>query len=80
MKSYYSLPTREGGSLKRLESLVRKLQRNLEQFEKYDSITQEQLSDGVIERVVEEPQGNAYYIPHKPVMANAERQMPKLRR
>ena len=71
MKSYYSLPTSEGGSLKRLESFVRKLQRNLEQFKKYD-ITQEQLSDGVIERV-EEPQRNAYYIHHKPVIkTNAE--------
>ncbi len=44
------LPNNERNSLKRLGSLTRKLQReNL--MEKYDSIIQEQLAEGVIERV-----------------------------
>jgi hypothetical protein len=44
------LPNNERNSLKRLGSLIKKLQReNL--MEKYDSIIQEQLAEGVIERV-----------------------------
>ena len=44
------LPNNERGSLKRLGSLTKRLQReNL--MEKYDGIIQEQLAEGVIERV-----------------------------
>lgn len=63
-----TLPTNERGSIKRLDSLVKKLVREPEQFEKYDNIIQEQLNEGIVERAVEEPQGREYYIPHKSVI------------
>ena len=36
-------------------------------IEKYDEIIQEQLKEGIVERVVEEPNERVFYIPHKPV-------------
>ena len=38
------------------------------QFDKYDAIIQDQLTEGVVERAVDEPQGREFYIPHKPVI------------
>ena len=43
-----TLPTNEAGSKRRLEQLVRKLERN-GQYEEYDSIIQEQLKEGIVE-------------------------------
>ena len=63
-----SLPTNESGSLKRLDSLVKKLGRDPELLEKYDKIIQEQLAEGIVERVVETPKDREFYIPHKPVI------------
>ena len=63
-----SLPTNESGSLKRLDSLVKKLGRDPELLEKYDNIIQEQLDEGIVERVVETPKDREFYIPHKPVI------------
>ena len=63
-----SLPTNESGSLKRLDSLVKKLGRDPELLEKYDNIIQEQLAEGIVERVVETPKDREFYIPHKPVI------------
>ena len=63
-----SLPTNERGSLKRLNSLVRKLEKDPELLEKYDNIIQEQLAEGIIERVVENPKNREFYIPHKAVI------------
>ena len=51
----------------RLEGLVRKLQREPDMIDKYDEITQEQLKEGIVERVVEEPNETVLYILHKPV-------------
>ena len=34
---------------------------------KYDEIIQEQLSEGIVERVVDEPSERVFYIPHKSV-------------
>ena len=36
-------------------------------IDKYDEIIQEQLKEGIVERVVEEPNERVFYIPHKPV-------------
>ena len=51
------LPTNERGSLKRLESLIKKLERDPVQLDKYDAIIQEQLTEGIVERAVDEQQG-----------------------
>ena len=37
-------------------------------LEKYDEIIQEQLAEGIIEKVTDEPKGKEFYIPHKPVI------------
>ena len=37
-------------------------------LEKYDEIIQEQLAEGIIEKVTDEPKGKKFYIPHKPVI------------
>ena len=35
---------------------------------KYNEIIQEQLAEGIIEKVTDEPKGKKFYIPHKPVI------------
>ena len=65
------LLTNEQGSIKRLESLVRKLQREPGMIDKYDEIIQEQLTEGIVERVADEPNERTFYIPHKPVRKEA---------
>lgn len=67
-----TLPTNETGSKRRLEQLVRKLERN-GQYEEYDCIIQEQLQQGIVEPAPDIPTGKEYYIPHKGVVReNAE--------
>ena len=46
---------------------MNKLQREPGMIDKYDEIIQEQLTEGIVERVVGEPNGREFYIPHKPV-------------
>ena len=65
------LLTNEQGSIKRLESLVRKLQREPGMIDKYDENIQEQLTEGIVERVANEPNERTFYIPHKPVRKEA---------
>eukprot|EP00794_Sanderia_malayensis_P018534 gene18534-biopygen15616 len=62
------LQTNKAGTIVRLENLVPRLQRNSELIKWYDGITQEQLSEGIIEKATDEPQGREFYIPHKPVI------------
>ena len=62
------LPDNQRGSLRRLQNLARKLEKQLGMLEKYDAIIQDQLSQGIVERVYSEPQGKAFYIPHKAVV------------
>ena len=59
--------TKKHGSIARLEGPVRKLQREPGMSDKYDEIIQGQLKEGIIERVVEEPNERVFYISHKPV-------------
>lgn len=70
--NHLTLPTNEAGSKRRLEQLIRKLKRN-GQYEKYDSIIQEQLQEGVVEAAPDSANGKEFYIPHKGVIReNAE--------
>ena len=41
-------------------------------LEKYDEIIEEQLAEGIIEKVTDEPKGKEFYIPHKPVIRESE--------
>ena len=62
-----SLPSNEKGSLRRLNTLVHKLERsNL--LSSYDEIIQDQLAKGVVERATEPAAGVKFYLPHKAVV------------
>ena len=62
------LPNNKHGSLKQLENLVRKLEKQPGMLQKYDGVIQDQLSQGIVERVYSEPEGKEFYIPHKAVI------------
>ena len=62
------LPSNKCGSLKRLDSLVKKLEKQPNMLRNYDAIIQDQMSQGIVERVQEEPEGKEFYIPHKAVV------------
>ena len=51
------LPDNQHGSLRRLQNLARKLEKQPSMLEKYDAIIQDQLSEGIVERVHSERQG-----------------------
>ena len=48
--------------------IVRKLEKQPDMLQNYDAIIQDQLSQGIVERVEEEPNGKEFYIPHKPMV------------
>ena len=61
--------------------MLRNLQRNQELFESYDQVIQEQLAEGVVEKVnVEVNCGQReFYLPHKTVIrGNAESTKPRI--
>ena len=62
------IPNNKQGSLKRLENLGKKLQRELNLLAGYDSVIQDQLVTGIVERVTSEPVGGEFYIPYKPIV------------
>ena len=62
------LQSNEHGSLRRLENLTKKLQRESDFLAQYDQIIQDQLETVIVERVTSEPVGREFYIPHKPVI------------
>ncbi|XP_068739951.1 uncharacterized protein [Montipora capricornis] len=62
------LPNNKPGSLKRLENLVKKLEKQPGMLEKYDEIIRDQLAQGIVESAEGEPEGKEFYIPHKPVV------------
>ena len=62
------LPNNKEGSLGRLNSLVKRLQKDPELFEKYDEIIKDQLTEGIVEKAPSEANGKELYIPHKPVV------------
>ena len=61
------LPTNKQGSIRRLSSLTRKLQR-INLTDEYDAIIREQLQNNVVEVAPEEIVGKEFYIPHKAVI------------
>lgn len=68
-----ALDNNKSGSISRLKNLVRKLKKEPDKLDAYDNIIKEQLSEGIIEKAVEKPDGKEFYIPHKPVIReNAE--------
>ena len=70
-----SLQNNKLGSLGRLKNLLRNLQRNQKLLESYDHVIQEQLAEGVMEKVNDEANcgQQEFYLPHKAVICeNAE--------
>ena len=61
------LPTNEKGSLRRLDNLIKRLERN-GTYREYDNIIQEQLQDGIVERAPRECTEKEFYIPHKEIV------------
>ena len=65
-------PNNRNGSLWRLANLVKKLEKEPNQLDEYDRIIQDQLEQGIVERVTDEPHGEReFYLPHKPVVREA---------
>ena len=62
------LPNNKEGSLGRLNSLVKRLQKDPDLFEKYDEIIKDQLAKGIVEKAPSVANGKEFYIPHKPVV------------
>jgi len=60
------LASNEANSLKRLGSLVQRLKKT-ERLDEYDAIIQDQLKEGIVERVTEPPSKPVFYFPHHPV-------------
>ncbi len=54
------LASNEQGSLKRLNNLVKKLDKQPDLLTNYDEIIKDQLSEGIVERVTEEPKGKSF--------------------
>ena len=70
--NHLPLPSNKSGSLKRLQQLLRKLERT-NTYDQYDAIIQEQREDGIVEPAPAEPKGTEFYIPHRAVVReNAE--------
>ena len=61
------LPNNKEGSLRRLTSLIRKLEKT-QSIKDYDAVFQEQLAEGIVERAPSIVEGRAFYIPHKAVV------------
>ena len=61
------LPNHKSGSLKRLDNLVRKLEKQ-GTLEQYDQIIQDQLAQGIVEPAKDEAKGKEFYIPPKAVV------------
>ena len=63
---YPELPSNRSGSIRRLQQLVKKLERD-DNYETYDKVIQEQIEQGVViapTAVV----GNEFYLPHKAIV------------
>ena len=61
--------TNESQSQKRLQNVEHKLRQNEQLRNDYTEIVNSQLTDGIIEKVPDEPTGKCvFYLPHKPVV------------
>ena len=63
-----TLDNNKAGSLLHLKNLLGKLKKDPKKFEQYNNIIEEQLAEGIIERVTSQSNGKEYYIPHKPAI------------
>ena len=63
-----ALPTNEAVAKARINSLMRRLEKQPELLQAYHTIIQDQLREGIVEVAPEKPQGPEHYIPHKPVV------------
>ena len=61
-----TLKSNKTGSLRRLQSLTRKLQRD-GHMEQYDKVIREQWEEGIIEKAAEMTSNQEFYLPHKGV-------------
>ncbi|XP_068679106.1 uncharacterized protein [Montipora foliosa] len=61
------LPNNRDGSLRRLNTLVRKLRRT-DMLDDYDAVIREQLREGVVEPAPAEVTGREFYLPHRAVV------------
>ena len=76
-----TLASNKSGSLGKLRNLFRNLQKDQKLFEIYDQVIQEQLVEGVVERVTEEVNfgQREFYLPHKAVIhENLESTKPQI--
>ena len=55
-------------SLKRLDHQMRKLKKQPGMLQKYDDIIQDQLTQGIMEQPLKEPERKQFYLPHKAVV------------
>ena len=62
-----ALPNNRDGSMRRLNSLLRKLSRK-NMLHDYDDVIREQLAEGVVERAPAEVSGREFYLPHRAVV------------
>ena len=62
-----ALPNNRDGSMRRLNSLLRKLRRK-NMLDDYDDVIREQLAEGVVERAPAEVSGREFYLPHRAVV------------
>lgn len=59
------LPINKAGSLPKLRLLLKKLKKNPMQFEHYDEIIRDQLTQGMVERIPNgHPNKREFYVPH----------------
>ena len=61
------LPTNKTGSVRRLQQLVKKLERD-NNYTAYNNVIQEQIEQGIVEVAPEVAVGNEFYLPHKAVI------------
>ena len=70
------LTNNKSNSLGRLNNLLKHLKKNSEKFIAYDKVIQEQLEDGIVEKVsdITPQKGKEFYLPHKAIIReDAER-------
>ena len=68
------LPNNQNGSLARPSKLVKKFQKVPRHLDEYNKIIQDQLKEGIVERVSDETQGEREcYLPHVAVIRHAVR-------
>ena len=61
------LPSNKTGSLKRLDNLVKKLEKqNI--IEQYDKIIKDQIDEGIVEKAEKDAEHKEFYLPHKAVI------------